>query len=269
MTPEAATPVAAGGIQPIWFKLGHIVPHLRLDLNPYQFYRVAPPGVMLVTVPFDLADYSASSVREALTGLWDRVDSLMERDVDRVVLAGVPVAASLGRPRTLELIDQIAARTGRPADSDLEAHAKAVHNLGANKVAMATRWDREVNDAVERYLLDAGITVVSMVAKGRDVGQNKSSDPNADHDLMLRMGREAVRAAGGAADVLLLPGGLGLVVDAAATLEEELGLPVLINAVSTVWAALHMFGDRIPVPLPRDAGCLMRTLSGRPGSPND
>jgi maleate cis-trans isomerase len=265
----AGTPARPGNVQPIWFKLGHIVPHLRLDLNPYQFYRVAPQGVMLVTVPFDLADYSHSAVRQQLAGLWDRVDSLMERDADRVVLAGVPVAASLGRPQTLQLIDRVAAKSGRPADSDLEAHAKAIHHLGADKIAMATRWDQRVNEAVKRYLSDAGITVVSTAAHARDLSQNKSSDPNADHDLMVRLGRQAVLTAEGAVEALLMPGGLGLVVDAAAILEQELGIPVLINAVSTVWAALNDFGAEIPVPLPGDAGRLMQTLSGRPAGSGD
>lgn len=223
---------------PIWFKLGHIVPHLRTDLTPYQFYRVAPPGVMLVTVPFDLRDYSRPAVESQLPLLWDRVQSLVERDVDRVVLAGVPVAATLGRKRVGDLIEQIAQRSQRPADSDLESHIRAAHHLGVSKIAMATRWGEALNQALVSYLASAGIQVVSIAAHARDLGQNKASNPNDDHELMLDLGRRAVQGASSPPDALFLPGGLGLVVDAAVILEAEFGIPVMTNVASTLWAAL-------------------------------
>jgi maleate isomerase len=256
----SAEPVEDWAPMPIWFKLGHIVPHLRTDTTPYQFYRVAPPGVMLVTVPFDLRAYSLTAIEDELPLLWERVDALVERDVDRVVLAGVPVAAALGRPRVVDLVERIAARTGGPADADLEAHVAAANHLGVRTVAMATRWDDTINAAVVHYLASAGIAVVSTAALGRDLGANKASDPNDDHRLMLELGRSAVEQSPVPPEALFLPGGLGLVVDAAAALETQLDLPVLTNATATLWAALSEHG-----PLGATPGAypsrLLRTLA--------
>jgi maleate cis-trans isomerase len=254
--------------QPVWFKLGHIVPHQRSDVTPYQFYRVAPPGVMLVTVPFDLRDYTASAVEHELSGLWNRVDSLVERDVDRVVLAGVPVAAALGRRRVAELVDSIAQRSGRPADTDLESHVRAAHHLGVATVAMATRWAADLNESLASYLASAGIEVVSTASHPRGLAQNKASDPNDDHDLMISLARQAVTDASSIPDALFLPGGLGLVVDASPMLEAEFGIPVLTNVTSTLWAALHEHGVGVDRP-PAYPSRLLATLPQRRDRPTD
>jgi hypothetical protein len=32
-----------------WYRLGYIIPHRHTDMDGYQFARVAPDGMMLVT----------------------------------------------------------------------------------------------------------------------------------------------------------------------------------------------------------------------------
>ena len=41
-----------------WYQLGYVIPHLYTDMDAYQFYRVAPEGMMLVTTGLDLRDYT-------------------------------------------------------------------------------------------------------------------------------------------------------------------------------------------------------------------
>ena len=45
-----------------WYQLGYVIPHLYTDLDAYQFYRVAPEGMMLVTTGLDLKDYTLAAV---------------------------------------------------------------------------------------------------------------------------------------------------------------------------------------------------------------
>ncbi|MDO8598393.1 MAG: hypothetical protein Q7R45_17420 [Sulfuricaulis sp.] len=40
-----------------WYQLGYVIPHLYTDLDAYQFYRVAPEGMMLVTTGLNLKEY--------------------------------------------------------------------------------------------------------------------------------------------------------------------------------------------------------------------
>jgi hypothetical protein len=82
-----------------WFQLGYVIPHLYTDLDAYQFYRVAPEGMMLVTTGLDLRDYTLTAVERELPALWQRFDLLAKKKVDRIALSGVPVASALGRKK--------------------------------------------------------------------------------------------------------------------------------------------------------------------------
>ncbi len=221
-----------------WLQLGYIIPHLYTDMDAYQFYRVAPDGMMLVTTGLNLKEYSLVAVESELPALWQAFDLLKQKNVDRIALSGVPVASVLGRKRMLEILDAASQRTGLPCDTDLEAHITTLQHFGATKIALATRWPENVNTALTAYLQEAGITVVSLRAQGRSLDQNKVSSPLADHELALELGAQALRDAP-QAQALLLPGGLWYAIHAVPLLEAEFGKPVLLNILSTTWAALH------------------------------
>ena len=87
-----------------WYQLGYVIPHLYTDLDAYQFYRVAPEGMMLVTTGLDLNDYTLAAVERELPALWQRFDLLAKKKVDRISLSGVPVASALGRKKTREIL---------------------------------------------------------------------------------------------------------------------------------------------------------------------
>ena len=42
-----------------WYQLGYVIPHLYTDMDAYQFYRVAPEGMMLITTGINLKDYQS------------------------------------------------------------------------------------------------------------------------------------------------------------------------------------------------------------------
>lgn len=228
-----------------WYQLGYVIPHLHTDMDGYQFYKSAPDGVMLVTTQMSLKEYSSDSVEENLPAFWAGVDVLAHKQVDRIALSGVPIAATLGRKRTLELLDSVRERTGLPADTDFEAHIAAMRHFGASRIALATRWPEHLQEAVIRYLDEAGIAVLTTESRGRDLAQNKAARPADDHELALELGRAALRAAP-SAEALLLPGGLWFAIYAAPMLEKELGVPVLLNITSTLWSALHSHKGELP-----------------------
>lgn len=228
-----------------WYQLGYVIPHLYTDLDAYQFYRVAPEGMMLVTTGLDLQEYSLAAVERELPVLWRRLELLAARRVDRIALSGVPIAAVLGRGKMREILAQAQARTGLACDTDLEAHIAVLQHLGASRIALATRWPEAVNSALAAYLGEAGIEVLACRSRARSLDQNKQAAAAADHALALELGREAMRAAPHA-QALLLPGGLWFAIHAAPMLEQEFGRPVLLNILSTTWAALHACARELP-----------------------
>lgn len=227
-----------------WYQLGYIIPHLYTDMDAYQFYRVVPEGVMLVTTGLDLKEYSLAAVEEQLPALWKAFDLLASKKCDRIALSGVPVASALGRTKMGEILDEAQRRTGTPCDTDLEAHIATLHHLGARRIALATRWPDTVNSALTSYLAEAGIEVIGCRSRARSLQENKYASAAADHELALELGREVLSATP-AADALLMPGGLWFAIHAVPILEGEFGKPVLLNILSTTWAALHTAGGRM------------------------
>jgi maleate cis-trans isomerase len=227
-----------------WYQLGYVIPHLYTDMDAYQFYRVAPEGMMLVTTGLNLKEYSLAAVESELPALWQRFELLARKKVDRISLSGVPVASALGRRKMLEILAEAQQRTGLPCDTDLEAHIATLKHLGAEKVALATRWPEAVNSALTRYLGEAGIEVLACVARGRSLDQNKASGAADDHALALELGAQVLREAP-QAQALLLPGGLWFAIHAVPLLEAGHGKPVLLNILSTTWAALRAAGPRM------------------------
>ena len=227
-----------------WYQLGYVIPHLYTDLDAYQFYRTAPEGMMLVTTGLNLGDYTLAAVEAELPALWQRFELLAKKGVDRISLSGVPVASALGRTKMREILAEGQRRTGLPCDTDLEAHIATLQHFGATRIALATRWPDTVNAALTRYLADAGIEVIARRSQARSLQENKEANAAADHALAIALGTQVLREAPDA-QALLMPGGLWYAIHAVPLLEAEFGRPVLLNILSTTWAALHAAGNRM------------------------
>jgi maleate cis-trans isomerase len=227
-----------------WYQLGYIIPHLYTDMDAYQFYRIAPEGMVLVTTGLNLTEYSLAAVERELPALWGRFDLLAKKRVDRISLSGVPVASVLGRKKMLEILAEAEARTGLPCDTDLEAHISTLKHLGATRIALATRWPEAVNAALTRYLADAGIEAIACRSRGRTLTENKQTIAAEDHELALDLGGKVLRETPDA-QALLMPGGLWFAIYAVPELEAEFKVPVLLNITSTTRTALHAAGPRM------------------------
>src|SRR5262245_17517000 len=229
-----------------WYRLGYVTPHPLVDNVPYQFYRIAPDGVMLMLANLEIADYTTEAVEHELPLFWKHVEELSEAGADRIVLTGVPVSAALGRERVLATIAEAKRRTGKALDTDLEAIAAAARHLGAERVALATRWHKPLNDSVARYLKAAGIEVVAQQASGRTMTENATLGAADGMRMAIELGRAALNAAP-SAQGLILPGGRWLSIHAVPLLEAEFGKPVFLNLNSSLWAALHAAGRGLPL----------------------
>jgi maleate cis-trans isomerase len=244
-----------------WYQLGYVIPHIYTDMDAYQFYRVAPEGMMLVTTGFDLAGHSLEAVEGELPNFWRCVDTLAKKKVDRIALSGVPVASMLGRKRMREILAEAQSRTGIPCDTDFEAHIAALQHFGATRIALATRWHEATNSAVKRYLAEAGIEVIATRSHAMSFDVSKSFRAAEDHELALKLGGEVLREAPDA-QALLMPGGLWHAMHAVPLIEAEHKRPVLLNILSTTRAALASARDRIKVkPDPRWGKVLASAVS--------
>ena len=245
-------------------RIGYATPHPLNDTLQYDFYLMAPPRIMLMTAGLEISDYSREAVEEQLPVLERRIESLMRRGAQRIVISGVPVAISLGIERMRRLLSDISAKWGVPADTDLEAIIAAAKSLGAHRVALATRWKPPVNERLVSYLADAGLEAGGIANSGRSMAENAGLDDTTGIRLATELGRE-VLSNETSAEALIMPGGRWLTLGAVVELEDEFSVPVIVNHTASLWAALAAAGIHEPI---IGWGRLLSTLHADPQSPD-
>lgn len=238
-------------------RVGYVTPHPLNDTLQYDFYLVAPPRIMMMTAGLEIGDYSREAVEDQLPVLERRIESLMRRGAQRIVISGVPVAISLGRERMQQLLSDISAKWNVPADTDLEAIIRAAKHMGAHRLALATRWKPPVNERLVAYLADAGLEAGGIANSGRSMAENAGLDDDTGIRLATELGRE-VLSNDSRADALVMPGGRWLTLGAVIELEEEFSVPVIVNHTASLWAALDAAGIHEPI---TGWGRLMSSLS--------
>src|SRR4051794_22038070 len=99
-------------------QLGLISPIQVCDEFHFQFYRVSPWDVSLVSKSLDLRAFSERGVEDALATFWESFNFLKARCVDRISMAGIPISAYAGRERVLDLLAEAGGQIDVPVTCD-------------------------------------------------------------------------------------------------------------------------------------------------------
>ena len=225
-------------------QLGYVSPLPVVDAMHYEFYQVAPRGVVFIAAPLPVPRFSRDAVEQTLNGAAAVIDYLASRGVDRIVFGGIPVSAMVGRAAMLECMDAHQQRVGIRVTSDFEDAIEALRSMWATRIALAAKWKPAVIDAVVSYVADAGFECVGACGDDYDAHDVAAIDTSGSVALGIELGRRAL-AASPSADALLLGGGTWLSIPITATLEREFGKPVVSNMTATFWNALRQF-ERAP-----------------------
>ncbi len=217
---------------------GRVMPVGRDRQPETQMEPLLPPDVRRVSVSLDIPDYTRTGVEGAIARFPACVDQLIAQGARRIMLAGLPVSSQLGRARVLRLLEDSERRTGVPADGQGEATAAALQHLGARRIAIASRWSDTLNDALVRYLTEAGLEVLAITTRGQWAQQAFSMSLDEGVRLSFQLGREALRRAP-RAEGLLIAGGAWRSLAAVPILEEDFGIPVVTNPISEVWRLMQ------------------------------
>ncbi|MCI3952412.1 MAG: putative decarboxylase [Burkholderiales bacterium] len=215
------------------FIVGTVYPTEKVR-NPPQAQPLLPPDIQQISASIEIQDYTEAGVNEGMQRYWRCVGALAHQGANSITLAGLPVASQLGRPRVLELIKETAEKTHAIADAHGEAVVAALHHLGADRIAIASRWSEKLNGALIAYLNDAGIEVLAVTSAGQWAKQSFSMSIEEGVRLAFQLGREAMRRAP-QAKALLLPGGAWRSLAVVPILEEDYGIPVITNRIAQTW----------------------------------
>lgn len=230
------------------FRYGQVLPaNTAVRLGPgYQFYRLVPLDVIEITTVLGITDYTREGVEAAIGNFPTCVDLLAHEGVDRMVLAGVPISAQLGRKKVREHLDEAQQRSGVPCDAPLEAMIAALHHLAVDRVTIGSRWAGALNEALVQYLAEGDIEVSSVTSRGQWARQAFAMSLDAGMQAAVAVGREAARL-DPEAGAIIVPGGAALSLHAIPMLESEFGKPVLTNANAEIWEGLVHTGIVPPV----------------------
>ena len=202
--------------------------------NPQQ-EPLLPPDVKRIARSIEIADYTKEGVNEAIEQrYWPCVDALVKEGANSITLAGFPISSQLGRPRVLELMAETKRRTGVMADSQAEASIAAINHFGAKRIAIASRWSEQLNNALMSYLREGDIEILTITSVGQWAKQAFSMSIDEGVKLAFQLGREAMSKAP-KAELLLLPGGAWRSLAAVPILEDMYGIPVVTNPIAQVW----------------------------------
>jgi maleate cis-trans isomerase len=236
-------------------KIGVLSPLAVIDNITYEFYQLVPKGIMLVAVPLGLQEFTAKDVERVFRPIDRQLELLLERGIDLVQQAGVPLPLLIGPEALQLLLDRIAERTKLPATSTVLDVVAAAKRLGLKKIAVANKWTEAMNQTLAQFFAKENITVVGACTQSMNPSEFLKMTSDASLHLAYTLGRGAFEQYPDAEGVHI-GGGSWLTLPVIGELEAEFGKPVITNQVATVWHTLQLLDCWAPI---QGFGTLLRT----------
>jgi maleate isomerase len=220
-------------------RIGYTSPPLLTEIFTYDFYRLAPPGVMLVLTTLAILQRSKDEVDRSYDISMQAARAMATSGVDLVILGGVPINLSRGYANADRMLAELSAELGVKVTSSAAAQNNALAALGTKRLVIARPYVAQGEFQFDEY---SGRTVLGTVALDtpfNDITRLKRS-------VGLELGRQAMRAHPDA-DTIMFPSPHWPVIDAIEPLEREFGVSVMTALQAIVWNALRLVGvnDRI------------------------
>jgi maleate cis-trans isomerase len=227
-------------------KLGILSPRYVSDNGPYEFYRLAPPGVMLVSISCGLEKFTVEDVERVFKPLDYYLDMLMERNVDIISQTGVPLPCVIGTKAHDALLARIEKYTGKPATSQLNNVLAALKHLKLKNILVVNKWTDKMNETLEEFLDRDGINCAGVYNKSltpAEFSKIKQEDSaKLAYDLAMTGLKDHPEA-----DGVFIGGGNWLSQPVCEQLERETGKPIICNLGAMVWHLCRFVGMWKPI----------------------
>ena len=227
-------------------KIGCLAPLGVIGNEPYEFYRIAPPGIELFLISVGLSEFSKADVERVFTPMKSYLDQLMDRGVDMVIQNGVPLPILLGLDGHDRLVDLMNAHTGIPCTSTVNAVVKSTAEIGVQKVVVANKWTDEMNVNLGQFFARDGIEICGVYNKSLAPSEFLKIRADDHMGLAWQLGRKAL-IEHPEADALYIGGGSWLCEPVARKLEDEFEKPVICNQTSRIRHMLKILNTWAPI----------------------
>lgn len=220
-------------------RIGYTCPVYLAEIFPYDFYKMVPDGVTLVTATASVWELTPEELKRSAEQSLRAARVMAQSGVNVVVIGGVPVGFAAGRPIET-IVQELEAESGVPTTASLLCQNHALQALGAKKVVML-RTGQGVRDQHAQAVEQLGCTVIDV----RGVGPGMyATPPPAEHTLELA---RAILRDNPEADTLHCPSPHWPMAANIQPLEDEFNVNVVTAGQAIVWEALRKSGinDRI------------------------
>ncbi|MAS44405.1 MAG: maleate cis-trans isomerase [Rhodobacteraceae bacterium] len=228
-------------------RLGLIVPPTN-TVNETEWRAMLPAGVSFHTHRMRLhPDVSSEAGLAGLHADLDAAFDMLKPAGCAVVAYACTAGSMISPPRALP--DALAARNGVAAVTTSAAIVAGLKALGATRLSVATPYADALNDHETHFLQGEGFEVANLIGLGIGAG-GPQEYPRIARTPLEAVADHARAAFVAGSDALLITCTDFPTLPLVATLEAELGVPVVTSNQATLWAALREAGldDRI-------AGC--------------
>lgn len=232
-------------------RIGYISPSAN-DVVGYEFYRMVPDGVVLVSTALSLQQINRANLEIAWNQMLDAANELAKAEVDYIVSAGDPIYTTKGPGSDNKMIQSIKEQTGLPATTSLTSAVEALKTLSVKRVTVATPYPQEFCKTLKNSLGLAGFDVLYINGISEEPNNswqcNLSAKNFSNVELSklpfyvpYQMARDAFLHALDA-EAIYLPCGRWAATRCIETIENDFRVPVVTAIQSWIWTALRALG---------------------------
>ncbi len=237
-------------------RIGKLNPTIIASTFVYEFYKVVPPGVMLLTRNLSVKDVREQADLDASIALIeDGVKELKRAGSDLILGAGIPVLLSRGLEGHERILKLLADLSELPAITTLSSAVDAFRQLEVKRFAIATAYGKpELGEKLADFMRKQGFEVAGLSTI--ETGLTSIEKPNLDFGFVYRYGKKVFREANNA-QALYFPSSSWPTVEYVEHLERDIGVPVVSSCMAATWNALRVLDIHEPI---RGYGRLLSTL---------
>ena len=205
------------------------------------WYKNAPEGVEIIPTFIGFR----TSNRQTFEAGFERAEQIAAElkavGCDIIAVSGSPPVLLKGLDFEREWGDRLSQTLGLPVVTQMEPHALALQAMGVKRVAIATYYGDELNEAIVRYFRRfdiEGIVMGGLAATGQGEALYTTSLQALDevsHAQVYRYCKQGFAKLGRAVDGIYINGGGWDAVPAVNALEADLGIKVVFALAAEMW----------------------------------
>lgn len=218
-------------------RIGVVCPAIH-DTQAFEFDRILPKGIMVVTTTLNVQNLVEEDFNRSFTMMEQGALALAREEVGAIIIGGDIIFAFKGLGSHQKIADAVYTKTQIPTSTTISASMDAFKALGVKRLAVATPYAPERNDALRRYLENSGFEVLAIKGLGITRNVDLTRVPfHASYQVAVEAFHKAKTAEGVYIMCQRWP-----VVGNIDPLEKDLKVPVCSSTQAMAWFGLKALG---------------------------